>query len=141
MEINVAINHGAINPPSFHHRMRHSTSSTGLTIIQHANEIEIIPKQNEPFVQVDRLHVKCAKFAHPILCGRHFKHWRGCCFIPGDWRSIIAIGILFKTLNQAERRYSTLGHGPRACYLSVKHSHHVVKGHRKIAFADHKPLK
>ena len=50
------------------------------------------------------------------------------------------LGFFSKTLQPAERRYSTFGRELLACYLSVKHFQHFAEGHHITVFTDHKPL-
>ena len=110
------------------------------------NKIELTPEQNEAFVQLKKLLAECTSIAHPIPGAElHLMVDASNIGIGGALHQVVdenlvPLRFISKTLQPAERRYSTLSRELLACYRSVKHFQHFAEGHHITVFTDHKPL-
>ena len=57
--------------------------------------------------------------------------------VDGTW---LPLGYFSKTLQPAEKKYSTFGRELLAIYLAVRHFKHAIEGRSPIVFTDHRPL-
>ena len=108
--------------------------------------IKLTPEQNEAFVQLKRLLTQGTFTAHPSPGAElHLMLDASSIGIGGALHQVVEgkltpLGFFSKTLQPAERRYSTFSPELLACCLSVKHFQHFAEGHHITVFTDHKPL-
>ncbi|XP_043213583.1 uncharacterized protein LOC122377536 [Amphibalanus amphitrite] len=57
--------------------------------------------------------------------------------VAGEWQPL---AFFSKTLQPAEKKYSTFGRELLAIYLAVRHFKHAIEGRSAIIFTDHRPL-
>ena len=106
------------------------------------NKLQLTPEQLESFSRLKELLANSTAIAHPIpgaelhLMVDASNIGIGSALHQNHDVQLVPLGFFSKTLQPAERRYSTFGRELLACYLSVKHFQIFAEGHHIIVLTD-----
>ena len=80
-----------------------------------------------------KLDIRVACNASDYGIGAFFSHW-----MPDGLKK--PVGFMFRTLNEAERKYSQIEKEALACVIGISRFHSYLWGHHFTLLTDHKPL-